>query len=266
MDIAGKTIWIIGASSGIGRETARQLSRQGARLILSSRNVDALREAHESCHAPHLHLTLPMDLEEQDGFPGAVAKAWSHTGSVHTLINSGGVSVRSLALDTPSEVDRRVMEIDYFGAVVLVKTALPKMLAQGQGHVVTIASVSGKIGSPMRSAYCGAKHAVIGFMDSLRPELHGSGVKIHVVCPGWVQTDISRNALTSSGAPYGRTDAEISSRMPVEQFVAKMIKQLRRDTPEVVIASGLAAFGYHGHRLFPNLYHRLLPRVYRRRE
>jgi dehydrogenase/reductase SDR family protein 7B len=266
MHFKGKTVWITGASSGIGRELALQLSLLGARLILSSRRLDALEQVREACTRPEQHFCLALDLANVDSLGDCVERAWQQSGGIDILVNNGGIRQRSLTLDTPLEVDRRIMEIDYFGTVALTKLVAPRMIARGHGHIVTIASVAGKLGSPLRSAYSAAKHAIIGFMDCLRAEIHSSGVIIQVVCPGWVQTDVSRNALTASGEALGELDADIAGGIPVDEFVARMIRQLERDRMEIVIASGMSRFGYHFRRLAPSSFHRLSSRIHHKQE
>jgi short-subunit dehydrogenase len=264
MQFSGKIVWITGASSGIGRELAVQLSALGARLILSSRRPEALEQVRELCSNPDQHVVLALDLVAIEELAACVERAWQLSGGVDILINNGGISQRSLALETSLEVDRRIMEVDYFGTVALTKLVVPRMIERGQGHIVTVSSVAGKVGSPLRSAYSGAKHAVIGFMDCLRAEIHSSGVQVHILCPGWVQTDVSRNALTGSGATFGMVDADIAAGMPVDRFVRKMLRALGRDRPETVIAEGTPAIAYQLRRLLPNTFHRLLPRIYQR--
>lgn len=266
MNYNNKVIWITGASSGIGRELALQLDLKGAILILSGRNLTALNELIESCGNPQNHLILPFDLADAECFSSVVEKAWNFKGSIDLLVNNGGISQRSLAIDTSVAVDRKVMEIDYFGAVGLTKALLPKMIANQSGKIVNIVSIAGKIGSSMRSAYSGAKHALIGFMDCLRAEVAKDGIKVVNVCPGWVQTNISRNALTADMSPYDKMDDEIENGMSVAEFVEILLKKLGTNKQEIIIARGRPKLGYHMRRLFPNFYHWLLPRIYQRQQ
>lgn len=261
MEFKGKWVWITGASSGIGRETALQLARQGARLVLSSRRLDALEQVRQACVASDQHFCLPLDLEDSASLAGLAAQAWEQTGGIDILVNNGGMSQRSLALQTDLAVDHRIMAVDYFGTIALTKYIAPRMVERGSGHIVSISSIAGKMGAPHRSAYCGAKHALVGFMDCLRAEIANSGVTVHVVCPAFVNTDVAHNALTGDGTTYGQTDANIATGMPVDRFVEKMLAQLARNRSEITIAQGMPLLGYHIHRLWPNLYHRLLPRL-----
>lgn len=258
-------VWITGASSGIGKELATQLDRQGAKLLLSARNNAALKEWLSQSENPENHRILSFDLLDIDSFTTYVDTALSEYGKIDVLVNNGGISQRSLALDTELTVDRKVMEIDYFAPIALTKAVVPTMIKSGSGLVVNIASVAGKIGSPMRSAYAGAKHALIGFMDCLRAEIADKGVRIVNVCPGFVQTNISFNALTGDMHQYGQLDDEIAAGMPVDEFVRSLLKKLSGRQSEIIIAKGKPNLGYQLRRLLPNVYHRLLPKIYQRK-
>jgi short-subunit dehydrogenase len=264
MILRDKVIWITGASSGIGRELALQLAQKDATLILSARRLDALEDVRNACAHPERHLCLPFDLANVTEIEAIVPHAFALFDRIDILVNNAGVSQRSKALETPLTVDRAIMEVNYFGTVALTKSVAHRMVELRQGQIVAIASVAGKIGSPLRSAYSAAKHALIGFMDCLRAELYQTGVTVHVICPGFVQTDVSQNALTATGKPYGHSDPEIEHGMPVDQFVRCMIRRLERGTLEIVIARKRAWLGYQVRRLLPNTYHRVLPRFYHR--
>ncbi|TQV76904.1 SDR family oxidoreductase [Aliikangiella marina] len=265
MDLRNQVVWITGASSGIGAELANQLDKIGAKLILSARNEAALIEWVKSSHHPDNHKVISFDLMNIESFPSVVASAQQAFGQIDVLINNGGISQRSLALDTELAVDRQVMEVDYFAPVALTKAVVPLMITRGSGLVVNIASVAGKIGSPLRSAYAGAKHALIGFMDCLRAEIASAGVRVVNICPGFVRTNISFNALTANNSQYGLLDEEIASGMPVDEFVTLMLRKLSSNQSEIIIASGKPKLGYQLRRFLPNLYHRLLPKLYQRR-
>ncbi len=261
MQFQDKTVWITGASSGIGRELALQLSAMGAKLVLSSRRMEALESVRQACVHPERHKCLVLDLADSDGLAACALQAWDNSGGIDILFNNGGISQRSLALETSLVVDRQIMEVDYFGTVALTKGLVPLMIDRGEGHVVTISSIAGKLGSPLRSAYCAAKHAIIGFMDCLRAEIADTGVQVHVVCPGYVQTDVAHNALTSGGEAFDEVDADIATGMPVEDFVVQLLRALAKDEAEIVIAGGKLRLAYALRRMAPNTFHRLLPRI-----
>jgi len=259
-----KVFWVTGASSGIGQELCRQLAAKGARLILSSRREDVLKRVKETLHQADNHRVLTLDLAKGQNFEQTVAQAYAFYGQLDYLVNNGGISQRSLCLETQEAVDRQIMEVDYFGTIALTKRVAKRMIADGGGTIVSISSVAGKIGSHLRSAYSAAKHALIGFMDCLRAEITDKGVRILVVCPGWIQTDVSRNALTGDMTQFGQMDNEIANGIPVEIFVKKLVKSIQSNKEEVVIANGLPWFAYQIRRLMPNGYHKLIRKMYKR--
>ena len=197
-DLNNKRVWITGASGGIGKEMAIQMANAGAKLILTARSVEKLETLKESL-AGDEHLICPMDLSKTEDIPGTVDKVITKVETIDILVNNAGISQRSLVKDTHLEVDRKIMELDYFSKVTLTKSLLPHMIKNQGGLIISISSVAGKIGTPMRSAYCAAKHALIGFMDALRAEVHANNIKVMVVTPGSVQTDISKMLWKAMG-------------------------------------------------------------------
>ncbi|MBS3960451.1 MAG: SDR family NAD(P)-dependent oxidoreductase [Sandarakinorhabdus sp.] len=204
----GQRIWITGASSGIGAGMARAFGRAGATVILSGRNHEAL--AAVAADVPD-NVILPFDVADLQALPAVV----HHAGLVDVLICNAGISQRGLAEDTLMEVYRAIMEVDFFAPVALTRLVLPAMLARGSGHLAVTASVAGKVGSPQRTGYSAAKHAVMGFFDSLRTEVAHRGVKVTTIVPGYVRTEIGARALTGDGSVKGAgaddTDAGISA-------------------------------------------------------
>lgn len=258
--IKQKIIWITGASEGIGKELAVQLAQQGARIILTARSEDKLKTVRDSLSGKE-HWIYPMDLLAVEKIPALAEKVLAKVGQVDVLINNAGISQRALAKDTALEVDRRIMELDYFAAVALTKAVLPDMLKRKEGHIVTISSVAGKFGPPMRTAYAAAKHAIIGFMDALRAETQESGLKVTVVTPGSVRTNISVNALEGDGQKHNIVDPLIANGMPVEICAARIIHAIKRDTPELLIARGKTRLAVYLRRFFPRLLFRMIAKA-----
>lgn len=265
MTYKNKIIWVTGASSGIGRALSLKLDQMGARLIVSGRNLEALNKLISECKQSELHRVVCFDLADTDNCEQTVETAWAFNDGIDILVNNGGVSQRSLAIDTSLAVDRRVMEIDYFGTIALTKALVAKFQQRQAGKLINIASIAGKVGSPMRSAYSGAKHALIGFMDCLRAEVAHLGIEVVNVCPGFVSTDISRNALTGDMSKYQKLDEEIAHGMSAELFVDILLKKLQSSKREIIIARGLPKFGYQVRRFLPNIFHWLLPKIYNRK-
>jgi dehydrogenase/reductase SDR family protein 7B len=259
-DFENKVIWITGASSGIGEAMAHELARRGARLVLSARRADVLEAVRLRCDRPDKHLVLPMDMTDPGQFRTQTEVVLSTFGHIDMLINNAGVSQRSLVKDTPIEVDRQIMELDFFGPVALAKTVLPHMLARGTGHLVAVSSVVGLVATPYRSAYASAKHAIIGFHDALRAEVNAAGLKVSVLCPGFVRTNVSLSALTSDGTPHGKVDAQQDKAMSAEVFARKAVDGLARGQGRIVIAGKERLAVYLG-RLSPALLERVVRKV-----
>jgi len=252
-----KVIWITGASSGIGQALARQLADRGAKLVLSARREETLREVQQSCRDPDSHLVLPLDMCE----PAAIGPAARHViercGQVDFLVNNAGVSQRALALDTKLDVDRRIMETNYFGPVALTKAVLPSMVERRSGHIVVVSSLLGKFGVAYRSAYAGSKHAVVGFFDALRVELHDAGVQVTVVCPGFIRTNASLNALAADGSPHGAMDHNIEHGMDPDECARQIVRSIERGKREVYVA-GKEKLVLLLKRFSPRLFHQVI--------
>lgn len=260
MILENKIVWITGASNGIGKQLAIDLARKKCRLILSSRNLDKLNETCRECRksTPFVEV-LPLDLADTAALTKKPSEAISIFGNIDMLINCGGISQRSLIAETDISVDRKLMEVDYLGVVVLSKALLPYFIQNRTGTFVVVSSVMGMYSSPYRSAYCGAKHALHGFFDALRMEHEKDGIKVTIVCPGFVNTDITRNALAGNGSSYGEQDELTEKGMRVDLFSRKMIRSIEKEKFEVYIG-GREAMAVYVKRFFPRLLHRIVTR------
>ncbi|MCH2044384.1 MAG: SDR family oxidoreductase [Saprospiraceae bacterium] len=247
-----KVIWITGASSGIGKEMAIQLAQKGAKIILSARNETKLKEVQDKLEGDG-HLVCPMDLLNPESIVPVVEKMIKQVGKIDILVNNAGVSQRALARDTQIDIDRRIMELNYFAPVIMSKALLPHFRQNKSGMFVTISSVAGKIGTPQRSAYCGSKHAIIGFMDSLRAEEHDHGIRVVVINPGFIKTNISKNALEGDGAKHNATNDAVAAGIEVDVCVRKVVRAMQKEKPELVVAKGRERLGVFLRRFFPNL-------------
>jgi short-subunit dehydrogenase len=229
MRFRDKVVWVTGASSGIGEAVAVAFSREGARLILSSRRAEELERARQKCDGPERHRIEPLDLTDAN----AIARAAANAGVVDVVVHCGGVSQRSLAMQTELAVERSIMDLDFFGTVALTKAVLPSMIARKSGHIVPISSVVGYVGTPLRSAYAASKHALHGYFDSLRAEVGKDGIDITIVCPGYIRTDVSRNAVTGDGSAFGRMDDTHKNAMTPEQCARRIVDGVAKRKREV---------------------------------
>ncbi|HET9734198.1 MAG TPA: SDR family NAD(P)-dependent oxidoreductase [Burkholderiales bacterium] len=228
--------WITGASSGIGEALARALSSKGASVILSGRNVAALETVAKDCPDA---LVLPFEATDYASIPALAERAWAWKGRVHGLVNNAGISQRSLAIDTRFEVYQRMIGVDLLAPIALTQAVLPKMVQAGGGRIVAIASVAGLVGVAMRTAYCAAKHGLVGYHDALRAENEHLGIKVHVVAPGSVRTDVSKNALTADGSRRGVSDAAIDNGLPPEEAAQEILAAIETEKRELVLAKGM---------------------------
>jgi len=204
---------------------------------------------------------LPLDLTNPDFIDEIAKKALNLFEHIDILIHSAGIGQRSLVKDTIAEVDRAIMKLNYFGTVELTRAVLPFMLARQSGHIVVISSVVGKIGTPMRSSYAASKHALHGYFDSLRAEVNQEGIYITLVCPGHIQTEISRNSLTGNGRKYSKVDNVLKKGMPIDQCVAYILKGIYYRKEEIIVSKGKEKFAVYLKRFFPGLFSRVIRSV-----
>lgn len=237
MKISGRIAWITGASGGIGEALAQEMFSKGATVILSARTVVKLEEIKsrlDSISPGRCHV-VPCDVTKMDSIRNAVGEIRKLADRVDILVNNAGVSQRSWALDTSLQTDRDLFEVNFFGAVMVTKSILPWMITRGGGQVAVISSMAGKYGFRMRSSYSASKHALHGFFETLRAEMHDKNIRITLICPGRVKTDISVNAVTGDGKKYGIMDKGQERGVPVEKCAKIIIKALEHDRKEVFI-------------------------------
>ena len=219
---SNQVVWITGASSGIGEALAVAFAKTGAKLVLSARRQEELDRVAALCTGAEVFV-LPMDLAKSDGFDALTAQVISRYGRIDVVVHNGGISQRSWVKDTAMEVHRRIMEVNYFGTVALTRAVLPSMLGNKRGQFVVISSVMGKVGTPMRSAYAASKHALHGFFDCLRSEVAKEGLIVTMICPGFIATNVSKNALTADGTPTNKTGDDIANGLDPALAAAQII-------------------------------------------
>ncbi len=231
----GRCWWITGASSGIGEALARALAARGARLVLSGRNAAALGAVAKDCGDA---LALPFEATDFDAIPEIVERAWSWKGRIDGLVNNAGISQRSLAAETAFAVYQQIIAVDLLGPIALTQAVLPKMVQTGGGRIVAISSVAGVFGAPLRSAYCAAKHGLVGYHDAVRAENEHLGVQVHVIAPGSVKTNVSRNALVADGSRRGVSDTAIEKGVSPAESAEAILSAIETGKRELVMATG----------------------------
>ena len=260
-DFKDNVVWITGGSSGIGEALAYLFSRKGAHLILSSNEPERLEEVKGNCANKERHTVMPLDLSESDTMKKKADDVLKRYGHIDILVNNGGISIRALVKDTDMKIDRKIMEIDYFGHVALTKAVLPSMLERKSGHIVVTTSLMGVMPAPYRSAYCAAKHALHGFFDTLRAETWQDNIIVTLICPDAVKTNISINALTGSGGKFGKMDNLISAGISPEACAEKIMQAVSKGKREVIVGTGINRYGPYVKRWFPALYFKLLKKA-----
>ncbi len=256
-----QTVWITGASSGIGEALALRFAKEGASLVLSARRKDELERVAGRCRDIGLPadqvLVLPLDVTDWASLPVAVQAVLDAFGVIDLLVNNAGVSQRSLCQDTNMAVYQKLMDVDVMGQIALTKAVLPHMLERGSGHLAVTASVAGKVGVSERTGYCAAKHAVMGFFDALRAEVEGQGIDVSTIVPGFIRTNISRNALAGDGSAFGKLDDNIAGGMDVTECAEVVFKGLNAKKREIPVGKGKEMAALWIKRVSPEVLFRL---------
>lgn len=235
MDYNGKTAWITGASSGIGASLCRDLASRGAHLVLSGRDEARLAEVAADCGET---LILPFDVRDEAALADATAKAIAWKGGVDLAVANAGVSQRSRALKTDMQVYRDIIDIDLTAQIAFAQGLIGHMVERGSGGLAFLSSIAGKVGVPMRTAYSAVKFGLAGYGDALRGELSQTGVSVHMIYPGSVATDVSRNALTADGTKRGVSDKVIDEGIPAPDAAKTMLDGIAKGEREIIVAQG----------------------------
>lgn len=237
MELKERTVWVTGASSGIGAALARRIAGAGARVVVSARRIERLEQLRRSLPDGAVHV-VPLDLADTASLSEAARRAEALAGPVDVLVNNAGVGQNALALESPTALVEQIMRTNYLGPVTLTGCVLPGMLARGRGQVVVVTSVLGKFGIRRRSAYCASKHALHGYFDALRCELEdqgAKGVEVTLVCPGWVRTELEVRAVTGDGSVRGEGTRAGAGGMAPDRFAERALRAIRRGKKEVCI-------------------------------
>lgn len=261
MKFSNKTIWITGASSGMGRAVALNLAKENAHFILSGRNKNALEEVAKICRQSGSTVrVVPFDLGDEKSVTDAASKVLATENKIDCLYHFGGISQRSFVHETSPDVDRKIFEVNYFGTIALTKAVLPKMIENGGGQIAVTTSIVGKFGFPYRSAYSASKHALHGFFESLRAENTRNNIRISVIIPGRVKTNISVNALEKDGSAHGKMDEGQDKGKPADKAAKIICRKLKKERKEILVG-GVDIMMVHIRRFVPQLYYYLSSRV-----
>jgi len=249
-----KVVWVTGASSGIGEALVFALAKAGAKVVLSSRRKKELeRVQKEAGLTSENSLVLPLDLEKKRDFKAETKKVIQILGGLDTVIHNGGISQRALVKDTKIEVFEKLMAVNYTGSVALTLATLPHFLEQKSGSYAVITSIVGKVGTPLRSGYSASKHALHGFFDALRAENADEGLKVLLILPGFIKTNVSINALVGTGASQGKMDEAQAKGLAPELVADKILTALVSGKQEIAIGGLREHFALIMKRFFPKI-------------
>ncbi len=257
MTFEHKVVWITGASSGIGESLAIAFDRLGARLILTSRRKEELERVKNTLQ--NESRVLVADISNIEAMDHVVNHAISFFGHVDILINNAGISQRGRVEETSIVVDQRIFAVNFFGNIALTKALLPHMIARTLGHIVTISSVAGKISTPGRSSYAASKHALHGWYEALRAEVADRNIQITLICPGYIRTNVSINALDENGDKHGVMDPNQQKGMDPDICAKHIIRAIHNKKKEAYI--GKQKYFVALRTFFPGLYYHITRRM-----
>jgi short-subunit dehydrogenase len=257
-DLKNKIVWITGASSGIGEATAYAIAKEGSKLVLSARRKDELEKVKHNCGLPEGDvLVLPLDVEDIEKINEAAKIIIEKFGRIDLLFNNAGISQRGDVLTTSLEVYQKIININLLGVIALTKAVLPFMIDQNSGHIVVTSSISGKLGTPLRSGYSASKHALHGFFDSLRAEVFTKNIKITLVCPGYINTNISLNALSADGSKHNKMDTNQQNGVSAEICAQRIVLGIQNNKSEIYVGRK-EVLGVYLKRFFPKILEKII--------
>jgi NAD(P)-dependent dehydrogenase (short-subunit alcohol dehydrogenase family) len=256
---AGRTVLVTGAGGGLGRAIASRFASAGARIAALDKDADGVRDlAAELERRGQPCLALPCDVTDADACAVAVAAAVARFGTLDVLVNNAGMSQRSGFAVTDLAVIRRVMDVNFYGAVHCTKAALPHLVA-ARGLVVAVSSVAGYTPLIARTGYAASKHAMHGFFESLRTELAPQGVGVMMVCPSFIATRIDRNAIGGDGLPVRHAQVTTGGRLSPDAVAERVYQGARRGRRQLLIGRTAVAAWWLS-RVAPGLYEKLMAR------
>lgn len=257
--IKDKVVWITGASSGIGEAMAHAFAQKGAILVLTARREEELQRVQREIGLPlEKSMILPMDVKHFDQAQQLADQVLARFGRIDIMVQNAGISQRSAVIDTDLKVYQELMDVNFFSGVALTKAVLPSMIRQKSGHFVVTSSVAGKIGTPQRSGYNAAKHAVQGFYDALRAEVFDDNIEVTILCPGYIKTNISLNALDAQGNKFNKMDENQANGISVEECARQIISAVEQNKKEIIIAGAKETAGVYLKRFFPSLLYKMV--------
>ena len=251
MKWSNKRIWVVGASSGIGEGLVNVLSKHGSRLIISSRRTDLLEDIASRHQGTEIKV-IRADMEAHSELADIARRAWEVYDGLDYIFLNAGMSARDLVSETKIDVEKKVMDINFWGPVTITKALLPDLTKSKESHIVLTSSLSGKYGVPKLASYAASKHALHGYFDSLRTETYQTGLKIHIAIPGFIKTDITVAGLKGDGTVNGKMQQSLEKGMDADRCAEIILRKLGKGKEEFVVG-GSERHTVFINRLFPGL-------------
>ncbi len=253
-DFAGKTVVVTGAAGGLGCALALRFAAAGARIVALDRDAAVLQGLTFPGGTDAVRIAC--DVSSEADCLRAMAEARRAFGGIDVLVNNAGITHRSAFTRTEPAVIRRVMEVNFFGALHCTHAALEDLVAR-RGLVVAISSVAGFAPLVARTGYAASKHALHGFFDSLRTEVEPLGVKVLLVCPSFISTGIEKNALAGDGGPVRHAQSIVGGRSTPEAMAERIFRAAQAER-RLLLPDRVSRLSWWVSRLAPRLYARLM--------
>jgi len=248
---------ISGAGGGLGRALCERFGSAGARIVALDRDESGLAQTAAGLNAAGIaSVTCVCDVTREDDCVKAMAEARRSFGGIDALVNNAGITHRSAFARTEPEVIRKVMAVNFFGALHCTHAAIEDLVAR-RGMVIAISSVAGFAPLIARTGYAASKHALHGFFDSLRTEVEPLGVKVLLVCPSFIQTGIEKNALAGDGGPARHPQAIVGTRTTAEEMAGRIFKAACQER-RLLLPDLVSRSAWWVTRLLPRFYERLM--------
>lgn len=253
-----QVVIITGASSGIGQACALEYAKKGSSVVLAARNEAKLEELSGAVtELGGRSLIVAFDVTIAEDRQRLIDVTIEEFGRIDVLLNNAGISQRALAKDTVLAVERQLMEVNYFGVIALTRLAIKHMIAAKSGHIGVVSSIVGKFGFPLRTGYSATKHALHGYFESLRAELYHDNIKVAIICPGRVKTNISINALTEDGSSHSKMDDGTEAGISAEYCARQIVKAINKGKRETYIG-GKEILMIYIRRFLPSVFHKMI--------
>jgi NAD(P)-dependent dehydrogenase (short-subunit alcohol dehydrogenase family) len=246
-----KVVIVTGASSGIGRATAIEFARQGARVVMAARSETELKNVQEKITAQGgACISVVTDVTVESSCKNLIDTCVKTYGGIDVLINNAGISIRAILEDMSLETFRKVMDVNFWGAVMCTKFALPYLL-KSKGSVVGVSSIAGYVGLPARTAYSASKSGLQGFLEALRTENRNTGLHVLVACPGYTESNIRKKALNAKGESQGESPLNEGSIMPASEVAKRLIRAVEKRKRRLTLTTE-GKLAVHTAKFFPS--------------